>query len=403
MSKKALVSVWDKKGIVDFCSALVDRGFEILSTGGTKKTLEENNIPVTSVSDLTGFGSIMDGRVKTLHPKIFGGILADRKNANHLKDLESINSGKIDLVVVNLYPFVEEAIENELPLNKAIEYIDIGGPSMLRAAAKNHESVIPICDSNDYNNFINDYDSHDGEIPNNIRVEYAAKIFKITSEYDSKISCYISLEDDIIDKLSDNINININKSIDLRYGENPHQKAGFYIHPKQDAGWEQLQGKQLSYNNYMDIESALSIVRDFSESSCSIIKHANPCGFAIGKDNIESFERAVSCDPVSYFGGIVGFNKTVNPDLAQLLIKPFLECVVAPGYHKDSLEIFKQKSNLRIIKMDDTYIPSPYSIKNALGGYIVQEKDFTKIDIKSCEIPTKQTPSNNQIKAMLLG
>ena len=402
MSKKALVSVWNKSGIVDFCKLLVDRDFEILSTGGTKKTLMEEGISVTSVSDLTGFGSIMDGRVKTLHPKIFGGILADRSNQNHIKDLKSINSGEIDLVVVNLYPFVEEAIKNNLPLDKAIEYIDIGGPSMLRAAAKNHESVIPICDFNDYDNFINDYDSHNCNIPNTLRVKYAAKIFNITTAYDSKIASYISSTYNN-DELPENINISVQKDVELRYGENPHQKAGFYLSGNKEVGWKQIQGKQLSYNNYMDIESALSIVRDFNQPSCSIIKHANPCGFAVGENNIDSFNLAVSCDPVSYFGGIVGFNKIVEPDLANLLIEPFLECIVAPEYHKDSLKIFKQKKNLRIIKIDDKYSPDQYSIKNALGGYIMQEKDFTEIDIDSCEIPTKERPSDNQLRAMLLG
>lgn len=403
MKKRALVSVWDKTGIVEFCSLLVERNFEILSTGGTKKILQENNISVTSVSDLTGFGSIMDGRVKTLHPKVFGGILADRNNPNHINDLKSIKSREIDLVVVNLYPFVEEAVEKKLPLGEAIEYIDIGGPSMLRAAAKNHHSVISICDSNDYDNFIKDYDSSNGEISPSLREKYAAKIFNITSEYDSKIASYMSSFSIKNSELSNNININVDKSVDLRYGENPHQKAGFYISSQKNIDWKQIQGKELSYNNYMDIDSALSIVRDFSEPSCSIIKHANPCGFAIGEDNVESFNRAVSCDPVSYFGGIVGFNQKVAPDLATLLIKPFLECIVAPDYDEESLEIFKSKKNLRIIKVNHGYNPSSYSIKNALGGYVVQEKDSVILDIDSCEIPTKKKPNENEKKAMLLG
>ena len=403
MSKKVLVSVWDKTGIVEFCRLLVEREFDILSTGGTKRTLEENNVPVSSVSDLTGFGSIMDGRVKTLHPKIFGGILADRNNPSHLSDLKSIESGEIDLVVVNLYPFAKEAVENNLPLEKAIEYIDIGGPSMLRAAAKNHKSVIPICDFNDYHNFINDYDNYEGRIPDDKRARYAAKIFNITSAYDSEITSYISSFSNKEEELPSNININVDKSINLRYGENPHQKASFYVSSDKEVGWEQIQGKQLSYNNYMDIDSALSIVRDFTNPSCSIIKHANPCGFAIGENNVDAFKRAVSCDPVSYFGGIVGFNGIVNPDLADLLTKPFLECIVAPEYHKESLEIFKSKKNLRIIKMDNSYNPSFYSIKNALGGYILQERDFTDLNMKLCDIPTKEKPDEDQIAAMLLG
>ena len=298
MNKKALISVWDKTGIVEFSKSLIERGFEILSTGGTKSLLEKNDIPVTSVSDLTGFGSIMDGRVKTLHPKVFGGILADRKNDSHMSDLLEMDAFAIDLVVVNLYPFVEQAIEKKLPINKAIEFIDIGGPSMLRAAAKNHDSVIPLCDSSDYEDFISKFDDSSGQISIEHRLEYAAKIFKITTQYDMQISNYLMSYTN--EQLPDKITINAIKKDELRYGENPHQKAAFYTSKDNDNSWIQLQGKQLSYNNYTDIESAISIVNEFNQISCSIIKHANPCGFAIGGNAIEAFERAVSSDPVSY-------------------------------------------------------------------------------------------------------
>ena len=250
--------MWDKTGIVEFSKSLVERGFEILSTGGTKSLLEQNDIPVTSVSDLTGFGSIMDGRVKTLHPKVFGGILADRKNNSHISDLLAMDAFEIDLVVVNLYPFVEQAIQKKLPINKAIEFIDIGGPSMLRAAAKNHESVIPLCDSSDYEDFISKFDNSNGQISIEHRQQYAAKIFEITTQYDMQISSY--LMSDKNEQLTDKITINAVKKDELRYGENPHQKAAFYTLKDNDNSWSQLQGKQLSYNNYTDIESALSLI-----------------------------------------------------------------------------------------------------------------------------------------------
>ena len=251
MSKKALISVWDKTGVVDFAKSLTDRGYEILSTGGTKKLLEENKISVSSVSDLTGFGSIMDGRVKTLHPKVFGGILADRKNQMHMDDLSKIDATSIDLVVVNLYPFVQEAVEKNLPIEKAIEYIDIGGPSMLRASAKNHESVVPICDCNDYNDFINEIDNTNGEISMEVRQKYAVKVFSVTTKYDAEIASYLSSFN--TSSLPENFTIKATKQDELRYGENPHQKAAFYTSPNEDSSWTQLQGKQLSFNNYIPL------------------------------------------------------------------------------------------------------------------------------------------------------
>ena len=401
MNKKALISVWDKTGIVEFSKSLVERGFEILSTGGTKSLLEQNDIPVTSVSDLTGFGSIMDGRVKTLHPKVFGGILADRKNDSHISDLLAMDAFEIDLVVVNLYPFVEQAIKKKLPINKAIEFIDIGGPSMLRAAAKNHESVIPLCDSSDYEDFIRKFDNSNGQISIENRQEYAAKIFKITTQYDMQISSYLNSDNN--QEFADKISINAIKKDELRYGENPHQKAAFYTSKDNDNSWSQLQGKQLSYNNYTDIESAFSIVNDFEQISCSIIKHANPCGFAVGDNTIQAFERAVSSDPVSYFGGIVGFNSTVDRELAEILVKPFLECIVAPDFDDQSLEVFKTKKNLRLIKTSKEFTLSNKMIKNALGGYLLQDRDQLFFDIKNCDIVTKLKPSSNEINALELG
>ncbi len=403
MKKRALISVWDKEGIIEFSKSLVERNFEILSTGGTKALLEKSGVEVKSVSNLTGFGSIMDGRVKTLHPKVFGGILADRNNKSHMDDLISIDSGEIDIVVVNLYPFVNEAVDNNLSIDKAIEFIDIGGPSMLRAAAKNHNSVIPICDISDYDKFINDYDQYSGDFSEEVRKTYATKIFQITSKYDYEIFKYLGEKDQPESNIPDNININVSKDVNLRYGENPHQDAGFYISPENKKFWSQLQGKQLSYNNYTDIESALSIVSDFERPSCSIIKHANPCGFGIADNISMAFDRAVSCDPVSYFGGIVGFNRIVEEETANKLIGPFLECIVAPDYSDETIHILSQKKNLRLIKINKEYIHPNFSIKNALGGYLIQNTDNIATDYDSLECPTLIKPNNAMLDAMKLG
>ena len=402
MNKRALISVWDKVGIVEFSKLLVERGYEILSTGGTKNLLEKNGIEVKSVSDLTGFGSIMDGRVKTLHPKIFGGILADRKKNSHIEDLKKIESGVIDLVVVNLYPFVEEAVNKKLSLDKAIEFIDIGGPSMLRASAKNHQSVIPICDPQDYMPFIKELDESNGEISIDLRKKYAIKVFTLTTNYDSEILSYFSSLDNE-DELPSNINVNVEKNSLLRYGENPHQQAAFYKKLNSKNSWSKLQGKELSFNNYTDIESAFSIVNDFEDTACSIIKHANPCGFAIGENSLDAFNKAVSSDPVSYFGGIIGFNRTVGSDLANKLIEPFLECIVAPDFDEDSLEIFKNKKNLRLIKTHENFKLSKIMIKNALGGFLVQDRDELNFDIQNSDIATKKEPTQNEFRALVLG
>ena len=292
-------------------------------------------------------------------------------------------------------------MKKKLPINKAIEFIDIGGPSMLGAAAKNHESVIPLCDSSDYEDFIGKFDNSNGKISIKNRQEYAAKIFKITTQYDMQISSYLNSNSN--EHFSDKISINAIKKDELRYGENPHQKAAFYTSEDNDNSWSQLQGKQLSYNNYTDIESAFSIVNDFEQISCSIIKHANPCGFAVGDNTIQAFERAVSSDPVSYFGGIVGFNSTIDRELAEILVKPFLECVVAPDFDDQSLEVFKTKKNLRLIKTSKEFTLSNKMIKNALGGYLLQDRDQLFFDIKNCDIVTKLKPSSNEINALELG
>jgi len=398
--KRALISVWNKEGILDLAKFLVDNKIEIISTGGTKKVLQENDIKVRPISEITGIDSVMGGRVKTLHPKIFGGILADRNNPQHLDDLQSIGGCKIDIVVVNFYPFEESAVKQNLSLEKSIEFIDIGGPSMLRAAAKNHSSVIPLSNIDSYREFINSFTSNNGVIPKEKRLSFATEVFRATSDYENKIFNYFETENKSSD-LPKELNMNLYKVSDLRYGENPHQSGAFYLNRSTSKTmWTQHQGKDLSYNNYNDLESAFSIVNEFSEPACAIIKHANPCGFGTGENLNISYDRAVSTDPISYFGGIVGFNDVVNSELAKKLTKPFLECIIAPGFSDEALEIFKSKKNLRILELKDTNIFESLSIKSAAGGFVVQEKDLSLKELETFNLVTEKKINEKQKRAM---
>ncbi|MAV64462.1 MAG: bifunctional phosphoribosylaminoimidazolecarboxamide formyltransferase/inosine monophosphate cyclohydrolase [Candidatus Marinimicrobia bacterium] len=401
MIKRALISVWNKDGLLDLANFLNKNGIEIISTGGTHKYLNDNNIPVTEISEITGMDSVMNGRVKTLNPKIFGGILADRDNNNHLDDLNKINGKTIDLIVVNLYPFVDEAVKKKLPMKKAIEYIDIGGPSMLRAAAKNYHSVCVLSDISDYLEFINEFDQENKTINLGLRKVLASRVFFRTSQYDSNIYSYFNKDENFLK--SDTQFLYLEKVQDLRYGENPHQKASFCVSSGANLNWLKYQGKKLSYNNYLDIGSGYDIVNNFKEPSCSIIKHSNPCGFALGEDLLDAYKRAVSCDPVSYFGGIISFNGKVEEVLAKKLVEPFLECVIAPDYSKEALEVFKQKDNLRVISSDYESLNNKYDIRTASGGYLLQEKDFFSKDFSDYKIVTKKKPSRSEISGLVLG
>jgi phosphoribosylaminoimidazolecarboxamide formyltransferase/IMP cyclohydrolase len=398
--KRALISVWDKKDILEISTFLIKNNFEIISTGGTKKKLIENGIKVTSISEVTGAEEMMDGRVKTLHPKIFGGILADVNNISHLEDLSKIGSKTIDLIIVNLYPFEEMSSKN-IPFNELIEYIDIGGPSMLRAAAKNYNSVMTLCNPDLYTDFMIEFSKTNGEISLESKKKYASKVFLETSKYDSLIYNQFSKNDDS-NSLSNAININLNKSFDLRYGENPDQKASFYT-DRTSSCWEQLSGKKLSYNNFFDMESAISIVKEFNETCCCIIKHANPCGFAIGENLLESFEKAVSCDPISYFGGIVAFNKKIDSKVAKKLIEPFLECIICPDIDAEALNILKMKKNLRIIIYNTKFDFKDISVRSVMGGFLSQTLSNKIKDNDSWKIVTTEKPSQNHINAMKLG
>ena len=400
MIKRALISVWNKEGIVKLGQFLQKNNIEILSTGGTQTALENAGINVTSVADITGTGAVMDGRVKTLDPKIFGGILADRNNPSHLSDLAYIEGLEIDLVVVNFYPFVNEAVNKKLPFAKAIEFIDIGGPSMIRAAAKNYHSIVPLCNPDLYTEFMTQYSTNKGQIPLDLRQNYACEVFSMTSKYEAAIYNFFTKDSN---GFLNTINLSLEKATDLRYGENPHQEAAFYLPDGKALPWTQLQGKALSYNNYTDMESAIAMALEFDEASCAIIKHANPCGFGVGDSINEAYHRAVSTDPVSYFGGIVAFNKVVDANTAMDLGKAFLECIIAPEVTPEALEIFKKKKNLRVVTVGDNYETSHESIKSVAGGYLVQEKDSYQGELDELDIVTDLHPSADELKAMKLG
>ena len=396
--KHAIISVWDKTGVVDFARFLTNNGYAIISTGGTKKQLEESGIKVISVSDVTGNKAILDGRVKTIDYKLFGGILADRSNAEHMQSLLEIKGMSIDLVVVNFYPFKEFSKKN-LSLEELINYVDIGGPSMVRAAAKNYGSCLPICNSSLYDVFIEKFNRSKGQLTVEDRKFFLKEAFRETSSYDLCISNYLSSNEK--ENTPNDVNLSLKLSKSLRYGENPHQKAAFYIENEESI--TKHQGKDLSYNNYLDIESAWSIVSDFKDSCCVIIKHSNPCGFAINNNLSLAFENACKSDPVSFFGGIVGFNLEVNGRLAEKLILPFMECIIAPSYTEEALEVFKKKKNLRIITPNSESISYRYSLRSTLGGFLYQERDLYQYKDSELKVVTKSIPSSNEMEAVNLG
>jgi len=402
MSQLALVSVSDKKNIIPFCRELVEKfNYKILSSGGTAKHLIEAKIPVIKVADFTNSPEILGGRVKTLHPKIHGGILAKRTDEKHKRDIEANDLELIDLVVVNLYPF-KKTVENGSQWEDAIENIDIGGPSMIRSAAKNHKEVFILVDPSQYQEFLEE--SKKGILNEEYKAKLAFEAFQHTADYDTAISNWISKERG----LKSSLYIESYPLIKtLRYGENPHQKAFWY--GLSNIGWnsaEQLQGKELSYNNLLDLESALSTVLEFGYAkkdepktdkfASVILKHNNPCGACISNSASQAFLNALECDPVSAFGGIVAFNSNVDSETAIHLKDIFLECVVAPSFDKEALEILKIKKNLRILKLSKDQLPKQKqtSTKSIMGGLLVQDTDDREEKIDTWISVTKKNPSN---------
>ena len=410
--KRALISVSDKSGLVEFAKGLQEFGIEIISTGGTHNLLKEGGVAVKKVSEVTEFPEILDGRVKTLHPRIFGGILAIKDSDAHKRDLEKENIAPVDMVVINFYPFDKATTENQLTIEKAIEYIDIGGPSALRAAAKNYKYTVPVSSSERYNEILEEMKSNDGGISEDLSLKLAKEVFCKTAHYDKIISDYLSSDKKEKESFSDKISLNLCKAADLRYGENPHQKAAYYIPCDGTAlsgiqQYEQIHGKELSFNNLIDIDGALNVVNDFDASCAAVIKHTNPCGVGTDADIGEALKKALECDPVSAFGGIFAFNRAVNTDVAEILAKMFLEVVIAPQFDEDALMLLSKKKKLIILKKknlsDVSTDAGDYDCKKIRGGYLVQEYDTMQVEKDKLEIVTKREPTDTEMEAMLFG
>ena len=394
---KALISVSDKTGVVEFARELVALGWEILSTSGTMKLLREAGLPVTSVSDVTGFPEICDGRVKTLHPKIHGALLARRDIPEHMKALKDNEIETIDLVCVNLYPFRETIAKPDVTMEDAVEHIDIGGPSMLRSAAKNWESVTVVCNPSDYSTILSEIRSS-GNTTRETRLALSAKAYTHTAEYDMAIATYMRAQAGLNEKLF--LEYDLKQS--LRYGENPHQQAKFYssaeVEPFSLATAEQLGGKELSYNNIQDANATLNIAREFDEPFCVGIKHMNPCGSAVGKTIAEAWRKAYEADKTSIFGGIVAANREIDLETAQMLKPIFLEIVMAPSFAPDALELLQTKKNLRILKVDmtrDDKVRSQYVSMN--GGMLVQDRDSSIVPVSAGQCVTEAKPTEAQL------
>ena len=370
MQKQALISVSDKSNLLEFAQFLVENNYKILSTGGTYKHLQDNGIEVTEVKDVTGFPEILDGRVKSLHPAIHGGIMARRSDERHMATIAEHGINPIDIVIVNLYPFFEK-MNTGLSEAEMIEFIDIGGPSMLRSSAKNFYDVTVITDVNDYQKVMNEINEN-GSTSIETRKLCAGKVFNLTSAYDAAISSYILGED-----FPQFLESSYEKVMDLRYGENPHQKAAYYVDKTKNGAmkdFEYLQGKELSFNNIRDMDLAYKVVSEFEEITCCAVKHSTPCGVAIGENVLDAYEKAYECDPMSIFGGIIAFNREVDGKTAVELNKIFLEIVIAPSFSEKALEIFKAKKNLRIIKVNNEVSDKVTYVK-VDGGLIVQSAD----------------------------
>ena len=402
-TKRALISVSDKTGIVELATRLVNAGVKILSTGGTAKTLKEAGIKITEVSDFTGFPEIMGGRIKTLHPKIHGGILA-RRGIDE-KIMEEMKIKAIDLVIVNLYPFKQTIAKENVSLDEAIENIDIGGPAMIRAAAKNHQSVAVVVNPADYPEIAMAVES--GELNQELRNKLALKAFRHTADYDRAISVYLAQKYGDEDDFPEEINLSFSLGQKLRYGENPHQKAAFYKanYPSGEslASALQLQGKPLSYNNYADADAALSTVIRFENPACVIVKHANPCGAAVAEDLTTAYAKAFKTDPTSAFGGIIAFNRIVDGALAhEIISRQFVEVILAPQFSPEALEIFNQKPNIRVLALNrDGIATRDYQIQSIKGGILLQEWDNKGLAADDLKVVSKREPTKKELSDLI--
>jgi len=405
--KQALISVSDKTGIVELAKNLIAQNITILSTGGTAKLLQETGIPVVEVGDYTGFPEMLDGRVKTLHPKIHAGILARNDLPDHQKALAQASIPNIELVIVNLYPFKQTVAKPDCSFDEAIENIDIGGPTMVRAAAKNYRKVAIVTDPQDYLQLSRELAENHGTVSLATRFKLAQKAFTHTASYDSAISNYLTaLDSDYQRKdFPDSLNLNFTIAQPLRYGENPHQKAAFYRDetntPGSLASYRQLQGKELSYNNIADTDAAWECVKTFDNPACVIVKHANPCGIAIAETVLRAYQLAFATDPVSAFGGIIAFNRAVDKDTADAVLKQFVEVIIAPEITPEAQQLLAQKNNIRVLLVPLRTGHNAYDLKRVGGGLLVQTPDIQNIAASDLKIVTKLQPSPQQLDDLL--
>src|SRR5258708_3058772 len=396
--QRALLSVTDKRGIADFARQLRELGVELISTGGTAKLLRDSGVEVKDVSDVTGFPEMLDGRVKTMHPRITGGILAVRGNADHVRALQEHGIQPIDMVVVNLYQFEKAAAKAGVTLDELIESIDIGGPTMIRSAAKNFQDVAVVVSPGDYAAIAGEMRGSGGAISRETKWRLAQKAFRTTADYDSAITARLAQVDGTA-ALPARLDIHAEKLMDLRYGENPHQSAALYgTRAAGIPGAEQLHGKELSYNNLVDLDAAWQLVNEFTGPAGAIIKHTNPAGCAEQKTLAEAYRKALECDPVSAFGGVIGFNLPVNAETAQEVAKLFVEAIAAPDYFPEALAILKAKKNLRLMKV--TVAAESLVIKSISGGFLAQTPDTHRLDRSAGLIKKRRAPTEAERGAL---
>lgn len=406
MVKRALISVSDKTGIVEMAKELQNMGVEIISTGGTAKTLSDAGIKVINISDVTGFPECLDGRVKTLHPNVHAGILAMRSNEEHMKQLKELNIETIDMVIINLYPFKQTILKENIELEEAIENIDIGGPTMIRAAAKNYQDVAVIVDPSDYNAILEELKTSK-DISLKTKFKLAYKVFEHTSHYDTLIAKY--LRDKIGEEVfPETLSLTFEKVQDMRYGENPHQKAVFYKEVGANVGCitaaKQLHGKELSYNNINDANGAIEIIKEFDEPTVVAVKHANPCGVASASNIYDAYVKAYEADPVSIFGGIIAANREIDEKTAEEINKIFVEIVIAPSFTEGALNVLTQKKNIRLLQLENISSKLPhgtYDMKKVAGGLLVQNYNSELLNMDDLKVVTEKKPTHEEMEDLI--
>ncbi len=402
--KRALISVTDKSGIVDFARGLSSLGVEIVSTGGTARAIQEGGIAVREVSELTGFPEMLDGRLKTINPRIAGGILAIRNNPEHMKSLAEHKIGTIDMVVVNLYAFEKVAAIKGAAMHELIENIDIGGPTLIRASAKNYQDVAVVTSPDDYPVILQEMHECKGALSEATLWRLAQKAFTLTAAYDRAISARLAtIGAEEGSGLPAFLDVRAPRALDLRYGENPHQKAALYSNRKGGiAGAEQLQGRELSYNNLVDLDAAWQLIQEFDQPACAIIKHTNPCGCAEGASLLEAYQRALEADPISAYGGVLAFNRPLDEQAATEVAKLFTEAIAAPDYEAGALSVLAARRNLRLLKVAPGVAGEPV-VKSISGGFLVQTPDTHRLSRAECKVVTERAPSEEEWSALEFG